>query len=138
MKIIETEVLIIGGGLTGLTIAALLQKENIAVKIVEARDRLGGRIKTIYGDKTPPVDMGATWVGKKHRALLDLLKVLDIDIFDQILGERAIFEPISTSPPQVVQLPPNIDPTFRIQRGTANLINTLAKQLKADQIYKNY
>ncbi|GEM_PF-7089624 len=46
MKIVQTEVLIIGGGLTGLTIAYLLQKENIAVKVVEARDRLGGRIKT--------------------------------------------------------------------------------------------
>lgn len=135
MKIIQTEVLIIGGGLTGLTIAYLLQKENIAVKVVEARDRLGGRIKTVYGEKMPPVDMGATWVGKKHTALLDLLKILGIGTFDQILGERAIFEPISTSPPQVVQLPPNTDPTFRIQEGTATLINILAEQLKADQIY---
>lgn len=135
MEIVETEVLIIGGGLTGLTTAYLLGKENIQVKIVEARPRLGGRIKTIYSDHIPPMEMGATWVGKKHTALLDLLTTLGIGIFDQTLGERAIYEAISTSPPQVVQLPPNTDPTFRIQGGTENLINTLASQLTPEQIY---
>lgn len=135
MKIIPTEVLIIGGGLTGLTIAYLLQKEKIDCKVVEARDRLGGRIHTIYGERTPPVDMGATWVGKKHTAVLALLKELGVGIFDQVLGERAIFEPISTSPPQVVQLPPNTNPTFRIQGGTTQLINALANKLSKDQIY---
>lgn len=137
MKKVETAVLIIGGGLTGLTIAYLLQKENIRVKIVEARNRLGGRIKTIYGENIPPVDMGATWVGKQHTALLALLTTLGIEVFDQLLGARAIFEPISTSPPQVVQLPPNTAPTFRIQGGTGKLINTLVDYLKADQIYLN-
>jgi len=136
MQIVETDVLVIGGGLTGLTIAYLLQKENISVKIVEARNRLGGRINTIYGEKTPPIDMGATWVGKKHTALLDLLETLGIKVFDQLLGERAIFEPISTSPPQVVQLPPNTDPTFRIQGGTTSLINALEKQLQTTTVYK--
>ena len=135
MEIVETDVLIIGGGLTGLTTAYFLGKENIRVKIVEARPRLGGRIKTIYSDHIPPMEMGATWVGKKHTALLELLATLGIGIFDQTLGERAIYEAISTSPPQVVQLPPNTDPTFRIQGGTSKLINTLANQLTEDQIY---
>ena len=136
MQNIDTDVLIIGGGLTGLTIAYLLQNENIEVKIVEARNRLGGRINTIYGDTLPPLEMGATWLGKKHTALLDLMETLGIRIFNQVLGERAIFESISTSPPQVVQLPPNTDPSFRIQGGTMSIIKTLAAQLKADQIYK--
>ena len=42
----ETEVLIIGGGLAGLSAALHLQKKNIKFLVVEADQRLGGRLKT--------------------------------------------------------------------------------------------
>jgi len=78
--------------------------------------------------------MGATWIGSKHKKLLSFLKELGLSIFDQTLGERAIVEPISTSPPQIVPLPPNTHPTFRIKGGTHQVIQALANQLEADQI----
>jgi len=55
----------------------------------------------------PPLEMGATWLGEKHTALIDLLNKLKIEIFEQKLGETAIYESISTSPPQLVKLGPN-------------------------------
>ena len=79
--------------------------------------------------------MGATWLGRKHRNLIALLSKLELGIFEQRLGEKAIYEAISTSPPQLVSLPPNSDPTFRIQGGTGALINTLAAALEPEQIY---
>ena len=44
------EVIIIGGGLSGLTIAYELKKKNISFKILEAQNRLGGRIETYLGN----------------------------------------------------------------------------------------
>jgi len=131
MKNLESEILIIGGGLTGLMLGYLLTQQNRSFRIVEARDRIGGRIYTKYQDDNPiaPLEMGATWLGRKHIHLRDLLQKLDLGIFEQILGERAVYEPISTSPPQLVILPPNNDPSFRIIGGTSTLINGLAKHI---------
>lgn len=137
MKIIESDIIIIGAGLTGLTIAYLLRKQNISVTIVEARERVGGRIHTKYSDTLAPQEMGATWLGRKHTALVNLLKELNIGVFKQELGTTAIYEAISTSPPQLVSLPPNNEPSYRIQNGTSTLINALVNKLDTDQIYLN-
>ena len=42
----KTDVTIIGAGLTGLLLAYRLQQHGISFTIVEARDRIGGRIHT--------------------------------------------------------------------------------------------
>ena len=127
------DVLIIGGGLTGLSLAYFLQDQNLRVEIIEARDRLGGRIHTIRNETSPPLEMGATWLGMKHTALVELLGDLKIDTFKQALGKRAIYEPMSISPPQLVQLPNNEDPSYRIVGGTACLTDALAEQLSPNQ-----
>ena len=137
MKTIQSDIVIIGGGLTGLAIAYFLRDKNIDIKVVEARDRLGGRIQTLYQEGQAPLEMGATWLGRKHTSLVALLEELDIGIFKQELSERAIFEPISTSPHQVVALPPNDDPSFRIKGGSSSLINALTEQIPAEHIYLN-
>ena len=133
----QQDILIIGAGLTGLVLANLLETKGFKVGLVEARERLGGRIYTKYAANKAPVEMGATWLGKKHSALINLLKQLDIDIFEQILGNKAVYEPISTSPPQMVTLPKNSDPSFRIKGGSSILINKLAKNLKSTEIFTN-
>lgn len=134
MKKQNTDILIIGGGLTGLTLAYLLEKEALNVTIVEARHRLGGRIFTKYKANEAPIELGATWLGKKHRTLNGLLEKLSLEIFEQQLGTKAIFEPISTSPPQLVSLPPNEDPSFRIKGGSSSLISALSNQLQGTKI----
>jgi monoamine oxidase len=136
MKQITTDIVIIGGGLTGLALAYFLKDSKLSIHILEARDRLGGRILTANQKQSPPLDMGATWLGRKHTILFDLLKQLELEVFEQKLGDQAIYEPISTSPPQLVQLPPNSDPSFRIKNGTTALISALASQLESPQILK--
>lgn len=128
---------IIGGGLSGLTTAYYLKKENINPTILEARGRLGGRICTTYSEGEAPVELGATWLGKKHQYLVALLSELDIDTFEQYMGKYAVYEPISTSPPQIVQMPNNSDPTYRIKGGSSELINRLAHKLDHHSIHLN-
>ena len=45
----KQRIVIIGGGLSGLTLAYLLTKRNIDFIILEASSRLGGRIQTVTG-----------------------------------------------------------------------------------------
>ena len=42
-------IIIVGAGLSGLLTGYLLKKEGIPFKILEARNRIGGRINTVYG-----------------------------------------------------------------------------------------
>ncbi|WNJ18404.1 NAD(P)/FAD-dependent oxidoreductase [Pontibacter sp. G13] len=128
------EVIILGGGLTGLTLAHLLRSKGIEALILEARPRLGGRILTDRKAGQAPVELGATWLGRKHSALTKLLEALELKTFRQELGDAAIYEPISTSPHQLVKLPPNDDPSFRIVGGSDSLISALASTLEDSQI----
>lgn len=131
------DIVIIGAGLTGLALAYFLKNSGRTVHLIEARAHLGGRILTAQNQDTPPLEMGATWLGRKHTALFELLKTLDLEVFEQTLSDKAIYEPISTSPPQLVSLPPNNDPSFRIKNGTNSIIQALANNLNQEQISLN-
>jgi monoamine oxidase len=128
---------IVGGGLAGMSAAFFLKQKGLNATILEARDRLGGRIYTQYSDLEAPVELGATWLGKKHKHLLELLSELGIGIYEQYMGEYAVYDPISTSPAQIVQMPFNPDPTFRIKNGSSELINQLSKLIDPNSIYLN-
>lgn len=130
----SSSVLIIGAGLSGLTLAYYLKKAGIKSIILEARKRTGGRILTNYQEANAPIELGATWLGKKHQYLNHLLDQLGINTFEQKIGPSAIYEPISTSPPQLAQLPPNDEPSYRIGGGSSNLIKKLADQLEENQL----
>lgn len=54
------EVIIIGAGVSGLSAAKKLQEENRNILVLEARNRIGGRIST---DRSLgfPIDLGASW-----------------------------------------------------------------------------
>ncbi len=137
METRKSDLVIIGAGLTGLCLAYLLRAQNLNISILEARGRLGGRIRTAYQSESAPIEMGATWLGSKHTQLNALLRELDIATFEQVLGQKAIYEPISTSPHQMVTLPPNHDPSYRIKGGSSALIQKLASRIKSDQIHLN-
>lgn len=131
------QVIIIGAGLSGLRLGHLLSKSSIDFKILEARNRPGGRMHTILDNDRLPIEMGATWLGKKHITLNSLLEELGLETFKQELSSRAIYEPISTSPHQLVQLPPNDQPSYRIKGGSNQLINKLKSVIPNDRIIYN-
>ena len=53
--------IVIGAGVSGLSAAKYLKDKGCVVQVLEARDRVGGRINSVtLGSNT--VDMGASWI----------------------------------------------------------------------------
>lgn len=58
----EADVLVIGAGMAGLAAARALQAAGRRVIVLEARERIGGRVWTDTTWLDLPVDMGASWI----------------------------------------------------------------------------
>jgi polyamine oxidase len=54
-------VLVIGAGVSGLKAAVDLATKGYAVTVLEARDRIGGRVHTVDSG-VGPIEMGAQWI----------------------------------------------------------------------------
>ena len=67
------EVVIIGAGVAGLTAARELAAAGVRVLVLEARDRLGGRVMT-HHEADGPVELGAEFV---HGAFREILGVVE-------------------------------------------------------------
>jgi monoamine oxidase len=65
---IEAGVCVVGGGYAGLTAARRLVQAGESVAVLEARDRVGGRIWTYRLSDGSPVDRGGAWLANRHEA----------------------------------------------------------------------
>ncbi|MFJ1733482.1 flavin monoamine oxidase family protein [Streptomyces sp. NPDC088254] len=66
-------VVVVGAGLAGLTAAADLAARGIEVTVLEARDRVGGRMHGIEVVPGRWADAGAAYLGERHTELLSLM-----------------------------------------------------------------
>jgi monoamine oxidase len=55
-------VVVVGAGVAGIAAASRLRHLGHDVRVVEARDRIGGRIHTWRGWPGAPLDLGASWI----------------------------------------------------------------------------
>ena len=138
MKKSRPQIIILGAGLSGLTTAYQLKKTGLNSTILEARNRVGGRIYSLPNNTNAPLEMGATWLGKKHTSLNQLLQELNIESYKQVMGDHAIYEPFSLSPPQLVALPQSSDESHKVKGGSGNIVNTLLGQLDEGQVKLNH
>lgn len=130
-------IIIIGGGLSGLTLAYLLSQKNIEATVLEASPRLGGRIQTVKGALGTPLELGATWLSDVHSNLLSLITALGLQKYPQFSKGTSLFQTKSFEPPQKFFVPEAETPSYRLSGGTQTLIDTLAQKLEAQNIRLN-
>jgi monoamine oxidase len=81
--------------------------------------------------------MGATWLGKKHHHLWNLLDDFGIQREKQYMDGSAYFLPPDQEQPELMALPDDQDPSYRIVGGSAQLIDQLAAGLSRTTIHRN-
>ncbi len=77
----DVDVVVVGAGLAGLAAARDLSRAGRSVAVVEARDRVGGRIVNHRFDDGTTVEIGGQWVGPTQDRILALAAEVDVATF---------------------------------------------------------
>lgn len=77
------DVVVVGAGLSGLSAARAIADAGRDVVVLEARDRVGGRLLNATLGDGVTVDLGGQWVGSDHARVQHLAGQLGIEIFPQ-------------------------------------------------------
>ena len=83
-------VVIIGGGIAGLSAANELLQNGCTVTVLEAKDRFGGRIHTIR-EGNLPIELGAEIIHGKSKALLNAIRAAGLSV-DEVPERNQLFE----------------------------------------------
>ena len=79
----EADVIIVGAGLSGLIAARTVLAAGLTPLILEADERVGGRILTEEVLPGLPVEIGAQWIGDTHHRMFALADELGVETFPQ-------------------------------------------------------
>ena len=76
----DADVIVIGGGVAGLTAARLLGEAGQQVLLLEARGRLGGRVWTTHAPSGVTVEAGAEFIHGRPRTVFDIIRATNLDV----------------------------------------------------------
>lgn len=77
------DVVVVGAGLAGLCAARELGRAGATVRVLEARDRVGGRVLSRQLTAGSVVELGAQWIGPGQEHMAALVKELALTPFPQ-------------------------------------------------------
>lgn len=128
VDVADVDVVVVGAGLAGLTAAHALHAAGRTVKVIEARARVGGRIKTLV-EGVLCLDLGATWHWSNQPAIRSLADALGLEAFPQFRAGRTVAEDRGGGPPTLLDLPPPQPAELRFAAGAQSLCFRLAAGL---------
>lgn len=135
-------VIIVGAGLSGLRIASLLTAKGIQCSILEARERIGGRVlskKVVDRPDLGRFDLGPTWFWPHYeRTITQLVKELGVKTFEQYNEGFMLSERSRNEPAQQYVLPEGaVERSFRFIGGVQSLIDAVEATLPPGTVQLN-
>lgn len=127
-------VMIIGAGLSGLRAASLLTAQGIPCRVLEARERIGGRVLSQEVVDRPDLgkfDLGPTWFWPRYEPVItELVHELGLKTFLQYQTGLMVTERSQKEPPQQYALPEGaVESAVRFVGGVQVLVDAIAATL---------
>lgn len=130
------DVVVVGAGLSGLTCAHLLCEAGLHTIVLEASERVGGRIHSVTHNATGAylADLGPTWVWPPYQpGVTEWLARLNVETFAQFEEGNAVLDMDESSPPQHQPLPGQHG-IRRVSGGPQALVDALARKLPKETV----
>ena len=90
--LMEIDVVVVGGGLSGLKAAWDVQKVGFSCVVLEARDRVGGKTWS-QDSQTGKVDVGAAWINDSNQSyMFELAKRFNLETIVQNTNGKMTIE----------------------------------------------
>lgn len=126
------DTIVVGAGIAGLAAATRLVDAGRSVTVVEARDRIGGRLRSAPAAGGGRIDLGATWFWPGEHRVAAIVAELGVRTHDQYVAGDAVYD----GPEMPARLEGNpIDVTAsRFADGADRLTDALAARLPSGTI----
>ncbi|WP_170384652.1 flavin monoamine oxidase family protein [Ruegeria atlantica] len=128
----ETQILIIGAGLSGLNLATQLSERGHDILLVEARDRPGGRVLTELREGGY-FDLGPAWFWPGQPRIAALIDQLGLTWFEQFSDGALRFED-ALGHVETGRGFASMQGSYRVHGGMAALTDALAAKLSATRL----
>ncbi|MEM8850412.1 MAG: FAD-dependent oxidoreductase [Pseudomonadota bacterium] len=123
-----TSVIIVGGGLCGLSLAHALLAQGQDFQVLEGRDRIGGRVLTRDG-----LDLGPAWIWPGQPRIEALLNQLDLTPFEQFSTGDLLHED-AAGQVQRFRGRSGMEGALRVPGGLGAVATALADRLPPDTV----
>jgi monoamine oxidase len=124
----QSDILIIGGGISGLIATWQLRYAGINASVMEARTRFGGRILTVKGDDGADCDLGPSWFWPGQPLVASLLNHFNIPSYEQFVDGVVLFQKMDGR----IETTPDSSPmagSRRIQGGINRLSDEIVNRI---------